>query len=520
MRSLKIINIVCLILVMGSSLALSQGATYTISWNPVSDPNVVEVLVYRSLTETIADFSLIGSVSPAQTSYDDNGLDSGVQYYYRLRCRGAAGDTSAYSEQVSGLTLSGECSEALKDRCRIASIDVIDQSSCSIGWSTAAPTTGRLRYWLMGQPRQLSGETVSPTTDHLTVLGGLEQDQIYFVHAVAHDQSGNMTISCDSTFSTSSQPGELNFVVENDRITVPEGGTEDVRIMLSGEPSEAVSVTVSRAIGDTDITVQSGGSLSFDSSNWNQYQSVTIAGAEDVDVAAGEATLFVHATAGPAIADKVVFVTEEDNDVLAFEADSSSITVSEGGTGVFGVRISAQPSETVEVSVSCTSGDTDISIESGAALSFTSLNWNEFQTVTVAAAEDDDSSDGEAVICIHATAGPAIGDLEITAFEYDNEPGGGDPPNVVASGLISVYPIPFQPDLGVLNINNLPESGDLEVYDLLGRRVWDASWSGRTEVTWDGSNNNSTDVSSGRYFLVVKAGGGDVIDKRVILVIR
>jgi len=44
-----------------------------------------------------------------------------------------------------------------------------------------------------------------------------------------------------------------------------------------------VQATVARVSGDADITVQSGASLMFNSSNYSVPQTVTLAAAEDAD---------------------------------------------------------------------------------------------------------------------------------------------------------------------------------------------------------------------------------------------
>jgi hypothetical protein len=83
-------------------------------------------------------------------------------------------------------------------------------------------------------------------------------------------------------------------------------------VRLSAQPSSDVSVTVARVSGDTDITVQTGSALTFTTANWNVYQAVMLAAAEDVDVANGTATVRVSATGIP---NKDITATEQDDDV-------------------------------------------------------------------------------------------------------------------------------------------------------------------------------------------------------------
>ncbi len=101
-----------------------------------------------------------------------------------------------------------------------------------------------------------------------------------------------------------------------------------------------------------------------------------------------------------------------------FVTDKDEVIVPEGGTATFQVKLSGEPSSDVSVTVTRESGDTDITVLSGSSLTFAPNKWNKYQTVTLAAAEDDDVIDGEATIRISA---PGIEDKEITAIEDDDD---------------------------------------------------------------------------------------------------
>ena len=207
----------------------------------------------------------------------------------------------------------------------------------------------------------------------------------------------------------------LGFNVDRESIAVPEGGTASFQVRLNAAPSTPVSVSVSRISGDSDITIQSGSNLTFSAANWNVYQAVTLAAAEDVDTGNGTAAILVS---GSGIPDKNITAAESDNDTLAFNVDRESIAVPEGGTASFQVRLNAAPSTPVSVSVSRISGDSDITIQSGSNLTFSAANWNVYQAVTLAAAEDVDTGNGTAAILV---SGSGIPDKNITAAESDND---------------------------------------------------------------------------------------------------
>jgi len=101
-----------------------------------------------------------------------------------------------------------------------------------------------------------------------------------------------------------------------------------------------------------------------------------------------------------------------------FVLSADSIIVPEDATATFTVSLLMQPSGTVEATIAHQSGDTDITVRSGASLIFESYNYWIPQTVTLAADEDEDYLDGTAIITVSA---PNYLSREITATEADND---------------------------------------------------------------------------------------------------
>ncbi|WP_306316401.1 MULTISPECIES: glycoside hydrolase family 48 protein [unclassified Streptomyces] len=103
----------------------------------------------------------------------------------------------------------------------------------------------------------------------------------------------------------------------------------------------------------------------------------------------------------------------------AVVASPSQLGVQQGKSGTFDVKLSTQPSANVTVSVARTSGNTGLSISSGASLTFTPSNWNTAQKVTVAA---DSSGTGAATFTASA-AGHTKAEVTVTQLaaskEYD-----------------------------------------------------------------------------------------------------
>ena len=69
---------------------------------------------------------------------------------------------------------------------------------------------------------------------------------------------------------------------------------------------------------------------------------------------------------------------------------TTDLTVNEGSTGTYTVKLNTQPSDEVTVTINDPTDNTDVST-SPASLSFSTSNWATAQTVAVTAAEDGDS---------------------------------------------------------------------------------------------------------------------------------
>ena len=209
-------------------------------------------------------------------------------------------------------------------------------------------------------------------------------------------------------------------------VAVPEGGTATFTARLSSAPSSNVTVNTTRTSGDSDLSVASGASLTFTPSNWDTPQTVTLAAAQDADAVSGTA---VFTVGGPGVTPATVEASEIDDDATQEQSlivTPTSVTVPEGSTATYTVRLAAQPDENVTVTSAAGSGDTDITISSGATLTFTPSNWNTPQTVTLAAAQDADTTNGTRTITVSSTG---LTSRTVTATEADDD-GGTEPEHV------------------------------------------------------------------------------------------
>ena len=125
-----------------------------------------------------------------------------------------------------------------------------------------------------------------------------------------------------------------NIVTNTNSVTVPEGNSATFQVKLSSQPAATTSVNVARYSGDSDISVSGGASLSFTTSNWNSYQTVTLTASEDGDTTNGSATIRCSASG---LSNKDIAAAESDNDTPAvgvLEFSSATYAVDEDGSSI------------------------------------------------------------------------------------------------------------------------------------------------------------------------------------------
>ena len=157
-----------------------------------------------------------------------------------------------------------------------------------------------------------------------------------------------------------------------------------------------MTVTINDPTDNTDVTANPA-SLTFSTSNWATAQTVTVSAAEDGDLLQDTATV-THTVAGgdyATITAPDVAVTVRDNDTPGVMVSPLSLTVDEGSTDTYTVKLNTLPTGSVTVAIS--SDNTDVSANP-ANLTFTATSWNTAQTVTVTAVQDDDAANDTATL--------------------------------------------------------------------------------------------------------------------------
>jgi hypothetical protein len=127
-------------------------------------------------------------------------------------------------------------------------------------------------------------------------------------------------------------------------------------------------------------------------------QNVQVTATDDANAA--DINSMVTASAAGATSAVVMF-TVRDDDPLDLELSTSTLTVTEGGSTTFNVRLTAQPAASTTVMIG--SSDITAATATPAMLTFTTGNWNVFQPVTVNGVQDADIAAEAATITVSST---------------------------------------------------------------------------------------------------------------------
>ena len=295
------------------------------------------------------------------------------------------------------------------------------------------------------------------TAQTVTLQAAEDNDNLHGSAVFTHTPSG-----ADYTEPGATLTAATLTAVENDNdnglklsvasLSVPENETKTYTVALNAQPTDDVTVTVARKSGgDTDLSVQSGGTLTFTTENYSTAQTVTLKAAVDADDAHGSAE-FTHTASdgGYNGVSATLTATEVDKRAVTFGfshlypiTGNADMNVNEGGTAYYTVSLADKPTADVTVTVTHKSGDTDLSVQSGGTLTFTPTNYSMSQNVTLSAAKDDDYYVGIATFT-HTAGGAWTGARgDITAAEKDSEKDKRTPKLLPLPTKLATHPLPF-----------------------------------------------------------------------------
>ena len=222
----------------------------------------------------------------------------------------------------------------------------------------------------------------------------------------AQDAAGNGNTAATRASSTYAVPA---ITITAGTSPVTEGTSAVFTLSRAGSTTAAltVNVTVSETGGDMVAASNEGDrTVTFLANSATVTLSIATA-SDSVDEANSVVTATISADTGSPVSYSVgtpasAMVTVEDNDTRDVTVSTTALPVNEGSTGTYTVVLNSQPTASVTVTPSRT-GSSDVTF-SPPTLTFTALNWNTAQQVTVTAAQDSDAVDDSATIS-HAVTG-------------------------------------------------------------------------------------------------------------------
>ena len=215
--------------------------------------------------------------------------------------------------------------------------------------------------------------------------------------------------------------GVAELVIDPESLDIHEGGSDSFEIFLTIEPTSEVTVTIP-AFNNTESIVHNSGALTFNSSNYNEPQSVTVEALEDVNDNTESETITLTASGG-GYADVTgqlqVNVIEDDEGVADLNIVPKSLDIHEGGSDSFEVSLTIEPTSEVTVTIPAFN-NTESLARNPESLTFTPSDYSLPQLVTVEALQDENHINESETITLTASGGgytDLTGTISITALD-------------------------------------------------------------------------------------------------------
>lgn len=198
-------------------------------------------------------------------------------------------------------------------------------------------------------------------------------------------------------------------------VTTEGGGSDSFTVVLNSMPTADVTITV--VSSDPDEGTVSPGTLTFTSLNWDAPQTVTVTGVDDT-IADGDQPYQAQLLAATSTDTNYDGLDAADVDVTNTDDETAGITVGpiSGDTGedgteaTFTVVLNSQP--TADVTIAVSSSDIGEGTAAPTTLTFTDVNWNAPQTVTVSGVDDAIADGNQPYTVILGAASSADGEYD------------------------------------------------------------------------------------------------------------
>ena len=195
-------------------------------------------------------------------------------------------------------------------------------------------------------------------------------------------------------------------VTPNSATTTESGSTATFEVVLTGQPSGEVSISLSS--DDASEGIVSTNQLVFNETNFDIPQFVQVTGIDDL---VDDGNQNFHIVLSDAVSSDPVYdgldiddvlITNVDDDTASIIVSRTSLTTSENnGTDSFEVRLGSRPTDNVVLNiVSSNPGEARVSIDT---IIFTPNDWDQSRLITVIG-ENDDQPDGDTLFSIEISS--------------------------------------------------------------------------------------------------------------------
>ncbi len=375
-----------------SSVRFSRG-----DWNR---PKPVTVRVTSSATGSVDLVHAITDASGKDESYDGATIDN---------------DTVAVTvrEATSGIRLSTSSLTVNEGTSRTYTVRVASRPSADVTVSLAssdvdvtvdtnADTDGNQATLTFTAPVDAENPGNWNTAQPVTVTAAEDEDGVTDTATVAHT-IGDVTVAGGTLRVTVSENDTRGVELDQTSLEVAEGGSATYTIRLKTQPTDNVTVTVTGASGDVTVNPSQ---RTFTTTDWFEAKEVVVSAAEDPDGEPENAVTLRHTVRGGDYDGlrgvDSVRVTVTENEMIGVTASTDSLTMMEGETGEYTVKLRSQPTGTVTVMVRADSGDVTLT---PSRLIFTTSTWDTEQTVEVKALQDADAEQDADITLTHAASG-------------------------------------------------------------------------------------------------------------------
>jgi len=215
--------------------------------------------------------------------------------------------------------------------------------------------------------------------------------------------------------------GEIPQLVLPDTVEVTEGETSTFDVKLENIPVQDVTVSINGyANTSLDTTASDPRKFKFSSSARETSKLVTVGAKQDANYLDEVEKLIFNATrAGdPEITD-TVYIKILDDDLSNLIIMPPSIEIREGSYEIFNVSLSAQPSDSVTVTIPKFS-NADLT-RTPKTLTFTTSNYGMSQPIRVSAAQDDNAIDESEILTLTASGGGFDSATEQVTVNVDDD---------------------------------------------------------------------------------------------------